>query len=178
MTKTTPSNYHIILIALHWLSVLTVWGLFGLGFWMVGLDYYSGWYTAAPMLHISIGLVVLVLSVYRLWVRYQYPRPASHNIGVQKILEQWGHLSLYFLLFVVLFSGYLISSADGRDINFFNLVAIPTIISGINNQESLMGDIHEWSSYILMILSIGHGMMALWHHFIIKDTVLIQIIRR
>ncbi len=32
-------DWGILSIALHWLVALTVFGLFGLGYWMTGLDY-------------------------------------------------------------------------------------------------------------------------------------------
>lgn len=35
-------------IALHWLVALAVFGLFGLGYYMVDLTYYDDWYYSAP----------------------------------------------------------------------------------------------------------------------------------
>ena len=37
----SSSRYGLVSILLHWVVALVVFGLFGLGLWMVGLDYYS-----------------------------------------------------------------------------------------------------------------------------------------
>ena len=62
--RNSTSRYGVVSIVLHWGVALAVFGLFGLGLWMVGLDYYSPWRKAGPDLHKSIGLVLLaVLSL-------------------------------------------------------------------------------------------------------------------
>ena len=62
-------------IAIHWLSALTVIGLFGLGLWMVALDYYDTWYTRGPALHESVGILLLLLTLVRLvWRRTHVSR--------------------------------------------------------------------------------------------------------
>ena len=66
--RNSPTNYGLTSIALHWLVALAVFGLFGLGFWMVGLTYYSSWYRTAPDLHKSIGVMLFMVMVLRvLW---------------------------------------------------------------------------------------------------------------
>jgi cytochrome b561 len=39
--RNSPSRYGLVSIVLHWGVALAVFGLFGLGLWMVGLDYYA-----------------------------------------------------------------------------------------------------------------------------------------
>ena len=39
-----------------------VYGMFGLGLWMVTLSYYDGWYHQAPELHKSIGVLLMTLT--------------------------------------------------------------------------------------------------------------------
>src|SRR5690606_41580895 len=46
--RNTSRNYGLTSILLHWIGALAVFGLFGLGLWMVGLNYYSSWYRTAP----------------------------------------------------------------------------------------------------------------------------------
>src|SRR5690625_7065992 len=51
--------------------------LFGLGLYMVGLSYYDPWYNRAPSLHISLGLLVLLLTLIRIvWRLAQRRNPA------------------------------------------------------------------------------------------------------
>ena len=39
--RNSSSRYGFVSIVLHWGVALAVFGLFGLGLWMMGLDYYS-----------------------------------------------------------------------------------------------------------------------------------------
>ena len=41
--RNSPSRYGAVSVFLHWVVALAVFGLFALGLWMVGLDYYSPW---------------------------------------------------------------------------------------------------------------------------------------
>ena len=45
-------------MVLHWGVALVVFGLFALGLWMVGLDYYSAWRKDAPDLHKTSDLPI------------------------------------------------------------------------------------------------------------------------
>ena len=64
--RNTATAYGLLSIGMHWLVALAVFGLFGLGLWMVGLDYYSSWRHTAPALHKGIGLGLFALMLLRL----------------------------------------------------------------------------------------------------------------
>lgn len=76
--RNSPSRYGVVSIVLHWGVALAVFGLFGLGLWMVGLDYYSPWRKAGPDLHKSIGLVLLAVMLLRVLWRFISP-PRRHR---------------------------------------------------------------------------------------------------
>lgn len=100
---------------MHWGVALAVFGLFALGLWMVGLDYYSTWRKDAPDLHKSIGLVLLGVMVLRvLWRFISPPPPTLQSYSrMTRIGAKFGHGFLYLALFAVMIAGYLISTADG-----------------------------------------------------------------
>ena len=58
----TTEDYGGLSIAIHWLSVVVIVGLFALGLWMVTLDYYHAWYRQEPDMHRSIGVLFLGLT--------------------------------------------------------------------------------------------------------------------
>lgn len=167
----TNKNYSNTSVILHGLSALIMIGLFILGFWMVGLDYYAAWYVLAPIWHINFGLLLLLMTLWRLWWRYTTQQPQSVNQGVWLLFEKIGHHTLYLLLVLVLVSGYLIFS-DGQAIGFFDLIYLPTLTNFINNQSSTFGNIHWISAYIIMTITVLHAFMAFWHHFVKKDNIL------
>jgi len=58
--RNSSRRYGIISISLHWIFAIAVYGMFGLGLWMVTLSYYDGWYHQAPELHKSIGVLLML----------------------------------------------------------------------------------------------------------------------
>jgi len=172
--RNSTSHYGLVSILMHWLVALAVFGLFGLGYWMVGLDYYSGWYKTAPDLHKSIGLVLFAVMLLRVLWRWVSPAPASlPNHGrMTRLASKLGHGFLYLGLFVLMISGYLISTADGRGIEVFGLFEVPASLTSIPDQEDVAGLVHEYLAWALVIFAGVHALAALKHHFIDKDNVL------
>jgi cytochrome b561 len=176
----TQTYYGYISMFFHWLSAITIFTLFGLGFYMVDLGYYDQWYTAAPKLHESIGILLFIFMVFRLIWRYTQLKPAhlaSHS-NLERKAGKFIHSILYLLIFLIMISGYLISTGDDRGIDVFDLFMVPSFGAFIENQEDLAGLIHEWLAYTVITLSLLHAMAALKHHFIDKDDTLNRMIGR
>jgi len=141
---------------------------------MVELDYYSSWYKTAPALHKSIGLSLLVVTLCRMIWRTIDTKPEALQ-GHTKLEQAAGHYThqfLYFLMLLVFVSGYMISTADGRGIEVFELFAVPGFGPLFENQEDIAGEVHEYATYLLVGLAFLHACAALKHHFIDKDETL------
>ena len=112
--RNSSRRYGIISIGLHWIFALAVYGMFGLGLWMVTLSYYDGWYHQAPELHKSIGVLLMLGLVLRVIWRHISPPPAAQKTHSKftRVSAVAAHIALYALLFAILISGYLISTAD------------------------------------------------------------------
>lgn len=177
--KNSQQGYGLITICLHWLVAVSVYGLFALGFWMVDLSYYSEWYQTAPMLHKSVGICLFTVMIFRLVWRILNPAPKglSNHKKWEKLAAKVGHILLYLMIFTLLVSGYLISTADGRPISVFGWFDIPALISGLPQQEEIAGDIHEILAWALVLFSLVHALAALKHHFIDKDTTLSRMLK-
>ncbi|GDY26892.1 cytochrome b [Agarivorans sp. Toyoura001] len=177
--RNTEQGYGWVAIGLHWLVALSVFGLFGLGLFMVDLNYYSSWYQTAPMIHKSVGILLFMVMLFRLLWRGLNPHPVSPENHQQweKTGAKVGHFLLYLILFCLMISGYLISTADGRAISVFEWFEIPATVTGINQQEELAGDVHEILAWTLIALVAGHGLAALKHHFIDKDSTLVRMLK-
>ena len=177
--KNLPINdvrvrYHGFSIFMHWLMALMIVGLFGVGFWMVDLTYYSAWYKTAPHYHKSIGMVLAMLLVVRLVVLFKKLKPAplpSHSKMVQRV-SKLTHLMLYLLLILIMVTGYLISTADNRGIDLFNWFVVPGFGEFFEQQADRAGLLHQWLAYGLIVLVVLHALGALKHHFIDKDATL------
>ncbi|MBI5040488.1 MAG: cytochrome b [Gammaproteobacteria bacterium] len=178
MLKNTLAEYGWIAIALHWLVAVAAVGLFVLGLWMTGLEYYDAWYERGPDLHKGIGVLLFIAVTFRLVWRWSnpVPRPEPTHTAWEHRLAGIAHALLYILLFATMLAGYLISTADGRPIEVFDLFAVPATLSGLDNQEDIAGEIHELLAYMLIGLTILHTLAALKHHFIDRDRTLTRML--
>jgi len=172
MWRNTEHHYGLISITLHWLVALAVIGLFALGLWMVELGYYDPWYRRGPDLHKSIGILLFSVMIIRLFWRISNKRPLSLGKPLERRLSGIVHALLYLILFLLMFSGYMISTADGRAIDVFDLFSAPALFSGYENQEDIAGLVHQILAYSLIALVVLHALAALKHHFIDRDRTL------
>ncbi|NTS75588.1 cytochrome b [Catenovulum sp. SM1970] len=169
----SPTSYNTTSKCLHWLTGILVLALFGLGFWMVDLSYYHAWYRTSMELHKSIGVILALLFIWRLVNRLTSTQPSPiAKQAWQKLAAHMTHLMLYVLVFSIFITGYLISTADGRSIEIFELIAIPALIAEGEQQAELAGSIHKWLAYSVIGLVVLHATAALKHHFIDKDVTL------
>lgn len=178
--RNSSSRYGWVSIFMHWGVALAVFGLFALGLWMVGLDYYSTWRKDAPDLHKSIGLVLLAVMVLRVLWRFVSPPPPTLQSysRMTRIGAKFGHGFLYLALFAVMIAGYLISTADGVGIPVFGLFEVPALVSGLPDQADTAGVIHLCLAWALVIFSGLHALAALKHHFIDRDATLTRMLGR
>lgn len=173
-------RYGLAAVAMHWLVALTVFGLFGLGLWMTSLTYYDPWYRQGPALHKSVGVLLFAVMVARIAWRLHSPppQPLATHTPLERRAAHVVHVLLYVLLFAIMASGYLISTADGRPVEVFGLFSIPASLTSIPQQEDLAGAVHLALAILLMALVVLHVAGALKHHFIDRDRTLGRILGR
>jgi len=161
-------------IAIHWITAFAIIALFVLGLWMVDLTYYDDWYRKAPYIHKSTGVLLLLLTLFRLVWYYSNQRPEllDSYSDIEKKAAKWVHGLMYLLMFAVMLSGYFISTPDGRGIDVFGWFELPAVVLDIENQEDLAGDIHFVLSLILISMVVLHTAAAMKHHWIDKDPTL------
>lgn len=178
MYKNNDTKYGLVAIVIHWVSAVAIFGLFAVGFWMVDLNYYSDWYQKAPHYHKSVGVLLLLATLFRIVWKLTNPKPkVLADKPMEKLAVHLGHNILYLLLVVILISGYLITTADGRGIDVFNWFTVPSMGELFPRQEDIAGDIHEYAAYGILALAIIHMLAALKHHFINKDATLTRMLK-
>ncbi|HBQ37025.1 MAG TPA: cytochrome B [Rhodobacteraceae bacterium] len=164
-------RYHPILVALHW-------GLAGL---IIGALVMGGQVLAkmpnsdpAKMLslkmHMTVGLVILVLMLVRLLVRIKTQKPARADIGnaVMNKAAIGAHHLLYLVVIVMSISGIGISIAAGLpDIVFGGSGApLPTDFDDLAPRT-----VHSWLALVLKLLIVSHVFAAFYHQFVRKDSL-------
>lgn len=179
MIKDHSSGFGLLSIVLHWVSALLIVVLFGLGLYMVSLSYYDPWYNRAPSLHISLGLLVLLLTLIRIvWRLAQRRNPAplpehSRAVRLSSVVVQ---LSLYGLILAVAVTGYLMTTADGRSASLFGLIQFPSVMRLDGAGVDLAGALHYWLAWAIIVLAVLHSLAALAHHFVLRDRTLVRML--
>lgn len=172
--RNTDNRFGVVTISLHWLVAVAVFGLFGLGYWMVGLSYYDDWYRTGPDIHRSVGILLFAAMVLRLCWRFvnPVPGPLPNHSRFEVLAAHGAHLMLYVLTFVAMISGYLISTADGSSVSVFDWFQVPSVTGQVKGLEDTAGVVHYWSTWALVVLAGLHGMAAVKHHLIDRDDTL------
>ncbi|GAL02657.1 cytochrome B561 [Photobacterium aphoticum] len=166
------TTYDGLSIAIHWVSALTVIGLFAVGLWMVDLNYYSQWYKPVPHWHKSVGICLALLTLFRLVWKHVNKPPAIEGARWEVMAAKVAHGVIYLLLFGLFISGYLISTADRRSIEVFNWFSVPGMGELFDQQADIAGEVHFYIAVTLIGLVSLHALAALKHHFINKDNTL------
>jgi cytochrome b561 len=176
--RNSEQGWGFVSVLIHWFTAVAVVGMFALGLWMVELTYYDQWYRQAPFIHKSIGVLLFLLTLARLLWRWSNQMPAdlpAHK-AFEKRAARIGHGLIYLLLFAIMISGYLISTADGRPVDVFNWFSIPATVHGYELQEDIAGLVHLVLAVSLITLVSMHAVAALKHHFIDRDRTLLRML--
>ncbi|HIO96629.1 MAG TPA: cytochrome b [Leucothrix sp.] len=181
MLKNTKESFGFISKTLHWLMAVLLIGLFAVGLYMTELDYYDSLYHTLPWWHKSIGLSVMVLLIFRfIWKLSQAdPAPLKTHKSWEVFLAHLIQRLFYGLILLIGISGYFISTAKGKGIEFFNLFEVPAIMQALEEDRAdLIGEIHEILAITLIVFAALHALAALKHHFIDKDETLLRMINK
>lgn len=168
----SQSHYGAISLFLHWLMAILIIIMLALGW---GREYAHGETKTLMMdAHKTIGVLILILICLRLsWRFYSrvplLPETLSHN---KKLVAHATHALLYFLIFVMPFSGWLMMSAMGRPLYVFRVILLPPLIQNSSDLVPLLKEIHEISAYGLCFLMSLHLSAALIHQYIYKDDIM------
>ncbi len=179
--RNTKETFGLISKILHWSMAVLLTGLFVVGLYMTELDYYDSLYHTLPSWHKSFGLVTIFLLLIRFLWKWNNPEPEalkSHKIW-EIFLATYIQKFFYILILLIGVSGYFISTAKGKGIEFFTLFKIPAITQTIEEQLSdFIGEAHQILAIILITLAVLHAVAALKHHFIDKDKTLKRMINK
>jgi cytochrome b561 len=175
--RNTSERYGLVSITFHWVIALLVFGLLGVGLYMVDLPV-SLQKIKLYGLHKEIGLIVLFLASLRLFWRLSETIPLlpDHMPGWQRLAARLTHFLLYVCLFVMPVSGWLMSSATGFPVSFFGLFTMPDLVAPSEELRVILQFVHETVAYGLIGLIAAHVGAALFHVVIYKDNIFRRIL--
>ncbi|OAN51977.1 MULTISPECIES: cytochrome b [unclassified Sphingobium] len=164
-------RYTSVARALHWAIAVLILLNLGLGFAHDALP--KDW--AVMPVHKSIGLTVLALTLVRIGWRLTHrtpPLPAAMP-GWEKGAAHLTHVAFYALMLILPLSGWVMTSAGTRPLNWFFLFDVPKF--AVAKGDAIVGvssEAHELLPWLWVVLIALHVGAALRHHFVLKDDIL------
>lgn len=172
----TKTQFGVIAIFFHWVMAILIIGLLCVGLYMTSMD-------KGPEkmqlydLHKSIGITVLILAFLRIFWRLSNPQPLLNIPLWEKLSSRTLHWLLYGCMFIMPFSGWLMSAAAGYAVSYFGIWTLPDLIAPNPVYKRFFAQTHEYVAYFLIAALLIHSLGALKHHFIDKDNILKRMLR-
>lgn len=175
--KNNPAAYGLISKSIHWITALLIFGLLSIGFIMVDLPFSEDKFKIYA-LHKSFGLLVLLLVFARVaWhLLSKKPKSLDTHQKWEKLLAHGVHYFLYFALFMMPISGWVMSSAGDFNVGFFG-IPMPDLVGRNEGIFENAKEVHETLAIILIIMIGLHMAGAFKHHFIDRDLTLVRMTR-
>lgn len=164
-------RYDRITILLHWIVVVFVIGLYAAAIIWGELPRGTPMRKLLQALHISFGLlfiVVLALRVYwRLFRRRRLPDPSSST--AQNLVASVVQNGLYVVLVAQAVIGVCWRIAQQEPLAFFWMFEFPEPQIFDKATKQLLGVAHEYLGHAIIIVAAVHALAGLYHHFVLRD---------
>lgn len=164
---------------LHWLTVAALLAVGTLGLWI-------GW--APPddealklrlyNIHESIGILLLPLTLFRLYWRWRHPPPPDlPQPALLHLAAHANHIAFYVLLLTMPVVGFLATNAWGFPLRIFGLLPVPSPLGRHEALAPILTSVHGWMALALGLLVLAHAGAALvWHGVIRQDGLLRRMV--
>lgn len=169
------TNYDPIAIAFHWTTVLLVlvqfalsqlWGLFG-----------RPAHHLMVVAHMSFGMILTMVIVGRIvWRLIPGHQVSAIGAGWAVIAAKVVHYILYALLASEAVLGFVLRWSGNESMSFFGLLIAPPFAPFSKAAHHQIGELHENIGWAIIILAVGHALAALYHHYVLKDRVLLRML--
>ncbi|WP_454634808.1 cytochrome b [Bradyrhizobium cenepequi] len=156
---------------LHWLAVALLIVQYLIG-WLMP-DVHRGPPGTAMTLHISFGILILVLIAFRLVWRLAHPVAQDASLPAwQRNLSELVHWLLYALVLATTLSGWLFASARGWTVSLFFAIPLPMLTSQSPALIHRIDGLHQILEWALLVVIGVHVGAALMHLLVYRDRVL------
>jgi cytochrome b561 len=173
----TRTRYDATSIALHWITVLLVllnfasaelWGLFA-----------RPTHRMLVVGHMSLGIILSVVVVLRIvWRLLPGHQVEPVSKGWDERLAKAVQYLLYLLLLTQSVLGYIVRWSEGEAMSFFGLLIPPPFAPMTRAWHHTLMERHNQVGWAIVVIALGHGAAALYHHFVLRDRVLVRMLPR
>jgi cytochrome b561 len=123
--------------------------------------------------HKSLGMLVLLLALVRIgWKLANRGLPVPVGEPWQRKAAAAGHGLLYLLILAQPVSGWVMSSAANYPVTLFGWFQFPALVGENHDLHEALEEVHELLFNLMLVVVAVHIAAALYHHFILRDSVL------
>lgn len=173
VTMKNSERYPFSIVLIHWLIAAAI-----------GANLIIGWMlddaTELLDLHRTLGMAILVLTIFRLFFRFmsrrKIPDSANEPGTLQYLAEKVVHSLLYVGMVMVPLLGWLKTNAAGHDLVLFDTISFPTLIERNRELSSFFGLSHSIAAYCFALLIGLHVVGGIAHYMMEKRNVFKRMI--
>jgi cytochrome b561 len=173
MLRNTRTRWGALSQLLHWLIAALIGVQITLGLIGAALPL-SMTKLATLARHKSLGITLLALMLVRLAWRALNPAPALPDTlqPYERVLARITHTGLYVLVIALPLTGWIMSSARGFPVSWFDVFQLPNLVRRNAALYHAMVRLHVLLAIALGLILVLHIAAAIKHHFVLKDDTL------
>lgn len=179
MSTSLQSRYGSTSQIFHWVTAILVLAAFVLGPGGQEQSVYSAARDFERQLHQTVGMLVFELTFLRFsWKLIDSPpvsEPMSNWMEKTSKLVQG---ALYFLLFAVPATAIAGAWLEGHPVSLLAGLQIAPPIGVSHSLGATIANIHTLLADAIIWIAAAHAFAAIYHHFILKDGVLLSMLAR
>ena len=175
--KTSPDGYGSTAMTFHWVMAVLVLAAFIMGPGGSEQRVYSHAKDFDRVLHEWLGLTVFALTLARLAWRAFNPVPDLS--GAPPWMKRASRLVqglLYVLLVVTPITAITGAWLEGHPLTLGALGEVAPMIPESHALGSVIAEVHGWLGDIIIWLAGFHAAAGLFHHFVLKDEVMLSML--
>ena len=181
---TDTQSYNSIAKFLHWTIALAILGMIALGWYMGDVPRDNPMRSTYFQLHKSIGITIMLLSIFRLGWRFTHAAPPlPNNMASWEVLLGKATVILFYVLMIgIPFAGWAMVSSSPRNIPTELFWAVPwphlPVLPTLENKKEIseqFEELHGFLAYSILVFLVLHVGGALKHHFIKRDNVALRM---
>jgi cytochrome b561 len=117
--------------------------------------------------------VILTRIAWRVVPGHQMPSAVS---GWVELASKAVHYLLYAMLIAEAILGFVLRWSGNESMSFFGLQIPPPFAPFSKPAHKLVGEIHQWNGWAIIVVAAAHAAAALYHHYVLHDRVLTRML--
>lgn len=175
---TASGKYDNVAVTLHWVMAAAFFAMLGSGLALEFAEMEKSFTFKLVQWHKSLGVLLLLAFAARLgWRLFNKPPRLPESIrGLEALAAKAGHAALYFFMFAMPFSGWLMASSSpyGLPTIVFGWFEWPHVpgVAGNDAVNGLARGAHGWMAYAFILVILGHVAAVVKHVVFDRENIL------